>query len=80
MSRFSVQIFSSCITEKFSRGTLLCFPNYLVSKILWKRAGEGAREGVSRFSVEIFLSPVSKNFVGGNFSASFISGIKKCQV
>ena len=37
-------------------------------------------EGVSSISVEIFLSPVSKNFVGGNFSASFISSIKKCQV
>ena len=58
----------------------MCFTNFLASKFLWKRAGEGAREGVSRFSVEIFLSPVSKNFVGGNFSASFISGIKKCQV
>ena len=47
--------------------------------VLWKRGGGGGgREGISRFSVEIFLSPVSKNFVGGHFSASFISGIGKC--
>ena len=51
-----------------------------IDKFYGKEGGKGARERVSRFSVEVFLSPVSKNFVGGNFSASFISGIKKCQV
>ena len=40
----------------------------------------GGRERVSRFSVEIFLSPVSEIFVGGSFSASFISCIEKFQV
>ena len=80
MSRFCVEVFSSRVTEKLSRGTLLCFTKFPVSKILWKRGGEGGREGVSNFSVEFFLSPVPKNSVGGYFSASFISGIEKCQV
>ena len=71
MSLFCVEVFSSRITEKLSRGTLLCFTKFPVSKTLWKRGGEGGREGVSIFSVEFFLSPVSKNFVGGSFIASF---------
>ena len=37
-------------------------------------------EGLSKTSVEIVLSPVSKMFVGGSFTASLISGIEKCQV
>ena len=80
MSRLCVEIFSSRKIEKLSRGTLLCFTKFPVSKTLWKRGGEGGREGVSGFSVENFLSPVSKNFLGGPFSASFIPGIGKCQV
>ena len=77
---FVSKVFLSRFTEKLSRGTLLCFTKFPVSKTLWKRGGEGGREGVSIFSVEFFLSPVSKNFVGGSFIASFFLGIEKCQV
>ena len=48
-----------------------------IEKIYGKEEG---REGVSRFSVELFMSPASKKFVGGSFSPSFISVIGKCQV
>ena len=41
-----------------------------IEKIYGKEEG---REGVSRFSVELFMSPASKKFVGGSFSPSFIS-------
>ena len=37
-------------------------------------------EGLSKISVENVLSPVSKMFVGGSFSASLFSGIENCQI
>ena len=40
-----------------------------IEKVYGKEGG--GRERVSIFSVEFFLSPVSKNFVGGSFIASF---------
>ena len=57
----------------------MCFKKILISKKFMEKGG-GSKKGVSRFSVEIFLSTVSKNFLGGCLSASFISGIEKCQV
>ena len=39
----------------------------------------GGREGGSiKIFRENFLSPVSKNFIGGCFSVCFVSGIEKC--
>ena len=41
----------------------------------------GVREGGSmKTSRQNVMSPVSKIFVGGSFSASFDSGIENCQV
>ena len=49
-------------TEKLRRGTLLCFIKFLVSKKFMDKRG---REGVSRFSVENFLSHSAENFRRG---------------
>ena len=81
MSQFSVETFLSRSTEKLRRRTLLCITKFSgIEKFYGMEGGGGEDEGVSRFSVEFFWSAVSKNFVGGSFSASFISGIEKCQV
>ena len=45
MSRFSIGTLSSQITEKLRKGTLLCSKKFLVSKKIWIRRREGAREG-----------------------------------
>ena len=59
MSRFFVESFLSHSTEKLLRGTLLCFTKILVSeKIMDKR--KGGRKGVSKTSVEKFLSQSAK--------------------
>ena len=55
-----MKFFLSRITENLGRGTLLCFTKFPVSKILWKRGGEGGREEISRFSVQVFLSKCRK--------------------
>ena len=46
ISRFSVINFLAYSTEKFRRGTLLCFRNFLVSKNVMDKKG-GGREGGS---------------------------------
>ena len=61
VSRFSVKIFSSRITEKLRRGNLLCFTNFLVSKILWKTGGEGGRK-YQDFQSKFFIQ-ASTNFM-----------------
>ena len=80
MSRIFCQNFLSRIIEKLRRGNFLCFTKFLVSKSFMEKKEGGRTEVVSRFSVDILWSPVSKIFVGGSFSASFISCIEKCQV
>ena len=78
MSRFSVETFFVSHYRLTSMGDPSVFHKLSgIEKIYGKEEG---REGVSRFSVELFLSPVSKNFVGRSFIPSFISVIGKCQV
>ena len=61
--------------EKFRRGTFWCFTSCGYRKSLDKRGGGG---GVSRFSVEIFLSHSAENLnTGESFSVSLISGMEK---
>ena len=51
-SRFCRKIFYLTGPKKLRQGTILCFRKLLVGKnILWIRGG-----GVSRFSVEVFVS------------------------
>ena len=50
VSRFSVENFLSHSAEKLHKGTLLCFRNFLVSKLLM------LERGVSRFSVVLINS------------------------
>ena len=61
ISRFFVEVFLSCSTEKLRRGTLLCCvsENFWFRKSLWIRGGGE----VLRFSVEYFLSHSAENFV-----------------
>ena len=61
-------------------GEPFCFSqNSGLENFLEKRMAGREGGGVSRFSVEIFISPVSKKFLGGSFCDSFISGIEKFQ-
>ena len=80
MSRFSVEYFLSRIIEEFRLGTLLCFTNFLVSKKFMEKRRGGREGGSMKTSHQNVMSPVSKNFVGGSFRASFNSGIENCQV
>ena len=59
MSRYSVEIFSSRITGKLSRGTLLYITIFPVSEVLWKRGGEGGRE-YQDFPSKFFVTSVEK--------------------
>ena len=61
MSRFSVGKVLSQSAEKLRGGTL-CNP-----ELFWYAQNNRIRRGVSRFSVDIFLSNIPKNFVGENF-------------
>ena len=63
VSRFSVNNFLSDITEKFRKGTLLCFRKILVSKNFMEK-----RIGASRFSVANVLSHSSEKICKGNHS------------
>ena len=74
ISQFSIENLLSHSTEEHRRGTLLCF-----HKISGIEKRGGGREGVSRFSVNIFCLIVPKNFVGEPFCAVFqkISGGQK---
>ena len=78
MSRFSVEIFFSHSTGTFRRGTLLCCvsQNCWWRKRLWKRSGEG---GLSKLSVENFLSHSTETLLEEPFSAVFqkIAGSEK---
>ena len=55
--------FLSRNTKIFVGEPLCVSPNFWYRKILWKRVG-GRREGVSRFSLEFFLSQCQKNLWG----------------
>ena len=69
ITRFSVECFLSHSTEKFLRGTFLCFNNFLVSKnFMGKRGREG--EGVLSFSITYFCLTLPKNFVKEPFCVS----------
>ena len=58
-SRFCRNFIFSQDRKKYRQGTILCFRKFLVGKnFLWTRGGEG----VSRFSVEKFLSHCTKIF------------------
>ena len=78
MSRFSVETFFVSHYRRTSMGDPSVFHKLSgIKKIYGKEEG---REGLSRFSVELFMSPASKKFVEGSFSPSFISVIRKCHV
>ena len=59
-SRFAVENFSSHGAEKFCRGTLLCFTDFLPSKTFMEK-----KWGVSVVSVEMFLSHFAEKFLRG---------------
>ena len=67
-----------CLTvpKILRRGTLLCFRNFLVSKKLMDKRGEGRREYHDFPSKNVCLT-VPKNFVGETVSVSLISGIER---
>ena len=69
MSRFSVEIFLSRSTGTFRRGTLLCCvsDHFWLRKSLWKEGGRG----LSKLSVENFLSHSTETLVEEPFSAVF---------
>ena len=77
-SRFSVENFLSGSIEKLRIRTLLCFTKFLVPKKFMEKRGR--REGVSRVSVNFFLSQCRKKIVGESYSVSLISGIEKSYV
>ena len=72
-SRFSVEIFSSHGAEKFCRGTLLCFTDFLASKTFMEKKGGEYRE----FPSKGFCLTLPKNFVGEPISVSLYLGIDK---
>ena len=73
-ARLFVQNFLPHSTEKFRWGTLRCIRKFRVVKNFMHQRGGG----VSRFSVEFFLSHSAENFRRGeSFSVSLISGIEK---
>ena len=59
-SRFSVEIFSSQGADKFCRGTLLCFTDFLASKTFMEKKGGEYQE----FPSKGFCLTLPKNFVG----------------
>ena len=62
-------------TEKLRRGTFVCSIKCLLSKKFWIRVGERKREGVSRFSVKIFLFHSIEKPRMEPFCVSIISGV-----
>ena len=58
VSRFSLECIWCHISEKCHRGILFSFINFVYRKNLYERV----KVGVSRFSVEIFLSHSSEIF------------------
>ena len=61
------QKFLSHSTEKFRRGTLLCFRKFLVAKNVRDKRGGGYHDFLSK----LFCLTVPKNFVGEPFCALF---------
>ena len=73
ISRFSIENLLSHSTEKFRRGTLLCFTKFLVSKkFMDKRGGD-----ITIFCQNFFVSQCRK-FSSEPLSVSLVSGIEKC--
>ena len=66
--RFSAEIYLSHRAEKFRRGTLLCFTEFLVSKIFLERKGLGEYQ---EFPSKYFCLTLPKNFVGERFCDVF---------
>ena len=64
VSRFSVESYP--LNKKFHRGTILCFRKNFSG--IEKSHAQGGGGGVSRFSVEYFLSHKTENFCTGNAS------------
>ena len=54
---------------------MLCFRNFLMAKKFMDKKGGG---GLSKFSVENFLSQNAEKFRTGNFYLSFFFGYRKC--
>ena len=74
MSNFSVESFLSYSTKKFRTGTVLGYDseNLRGRKSLWIRERERERGGgVSRFTVQTFLSHSAKNSLAEPFCAMF---------
>ena len=76
VSTFSVENFLSHSFEKFRRGTVMCFTNFLVSKKFMDRRVGGGRE-YHDFLSKNFCLTVPKKFVVEPFSVSFIYVSKK---
>ena len=70
MSGFSVEFFLTHSTEKFRRGTFLCFTKFLVSNKIMDRRGEGGMEHHKLLS-KYFCLTVPKHFVEEPFCAVF---------
>ena len=73
ISRISMENLFSHSTEKFHRGTLLCFTKFLVSKTFMDK-GEG---GASRFSVKNILSHSAEKFRTGTLQCVTNFGYRK---
>ena len=68
MSRYSFEKFFSQSTENLRRGTFLLFTNILLSKNFMAKRWGMKQGGMSRYSVQNFLSQSTQIFVGEHFS------------
>ena len=62
--------------EKRHKGTLLCFTNFLVSKIFLDQREGGEEGGVIKFFRQNFCLTLLKTFAGEPFIDSLISGVE----
>ena len=75
ISRYSAESFLSHSTDKFFRGTLLCFRKFLESKTVMDR--KGGRRECHNFPSKICCFTVPKKFVGEPFCVSEKSWYRK---
>ena len=77
---FLSNFFCLTVPKKFVGESFSVSENFWYRKILWMRGGGGwggRRQGVSKNSVEFYLSHSAKNFVDEPFGVSLISSIEK---
>ena len=81
MPRFSAESFLSYSTETFRGGTrnpsVLCFIKFLVLKKYMDKKGGGGGGGISKFSVEYFLSQNAGKFRRGTLQSFNKFGYRK---